>query len=203
MKRKHLLSHVQQIDGFNSPNILLEQYMTPPDIACDILLHADVKDKVVVDLGCGTGMLSICSLFLEAKHVYAVDIDKKALISLLENADGLLEDPLSSLTTIESDIQSVSGISGDICICNPPFGTRNQGIDKLFIKKGLELCPVMFSLHKSSTRDHLLKYCKSLHLECQVIAEIRYNIESSYSFHKDMSKNIQVDLLRIERMNQI
>ena len=199
MKRKHLLSYVQQIETFKSPNISLEQYMTPADIACDIVIHADVTGKVVVDLGCGTGMLSICSLLMEAEHVYAIDIDQNALDALQSNAEEILEDS-PALSVIQSDIQELPNeISGDICISNPPFGTRNNGIDKLFIKKGLELCPVMYSLHKSSTRDHLIKYCKSLNASCEVVAEIRYNLDSSYSFHKSKSQDIRVDLLSLER----
>eukprot|EP00835_Amoeboradix_gromovi_P002549 NODE_147_length_17537_cov_0.265627.p7 type:complete len:213 gc:universal NODE_147_length_17537_cov_0.265627:2497-1859(-) len=198
MKRKHLLAYVQQIEGFANPDIKLEQYMTPPDIACDIIICANVKDKVVVDLGCGTGVLSIAAVLLEAKRVYSVDVDKNALLMLNENISNLLEDA-SSITAVHSDVDHFSGINGDICVFNPPFGTRNPGVDKLFIKKGLELCPIVYSLHKSSTREHLVKYCASLNAKCTVLAEVRYNLENSYSFHKSKSKDIQVDLLEIKR----
>ena len=36
---------------------------------------------------------------------------------------------------------------------NPPFGTRNAGIDTAFVMKGMENASVVYSLHKTSTRD--------------------------------------------------
>lgn len=36
---------------------------------------------------------------------------------------------------------------------NPPFGTRNTGIDTAFVLKGMEYASTVYSLHKTSTRD--------------------------------------------------
>ena len=44
------------------------------------------KDKVL-DIGCGSGILSIASLLLGADEVYAVDIDPNAIAVAYENAD--------------------------------------------------------------------------------------------------------------------
>lgn len=42
----------------------------------------------------------------------------------------------------------------DTVIMNPPFGTRNKGIDTVFLKAALNLAShAVYSLHKSSTRD--------------------------------------------------
>eukprot|EP00834_Sanchytrium_tribonematis_P008373 NODE_960_length_2883_cov_0.478807.p3 type:complete len:201 gc:universal NODE_960_length_2883_cov_0.478807:562-1164(+) len=199
MKRKQLLSIIQQIDPFEKPIIELEQYSTPADIAVDIVNHAQVENKTILDLGCGTGMLSICALLLDAKHVYAVDVDENALEILQYNVDEFIED-LSLITIINSDVQNIPTIEADICICNPPFGTRQSGIDKLFIKKGMEMCQEMYSLHKSTTRQHLIDYCASINCKCKVLAQIHYNLDATYKFHKNKSKNIQVDLLQITRI---
>ena len=44
-------------------------------------------------------------------------------------------------------------IDFDTVVMNPPFGTRNTGIDTAFVLKGMEYSNVVYSLHKTSTRD--------------------------------------------------
>ncbi len=46
----------------------------------------DVKDKVVIDYGCGSGILGVAALLLGAKQVYATDIDPQALLATRQNA---------------------------------------------------------------------------------------------------------------------
>jgi ribosomal protein L11 methyltransferase len=45
-----------------------------------------VKDKVVFDIGCGSGILSIAAVLLGAKKAYGIDIDQDALKHSNENA---------------------------------------------------------------------------------------------------------------------
>lgn len=72
------------MDSFEKPKILLEQYATPSHIA-SVMLHTiqtkygDLEGKLVADLGCGCGMLSIGSFLLGAKHTIGFDIDPDAL----------------------------------------------------------------------------------------------------------------------------
>ncbi|MCW8109065.1 50S ribosomal protein L11 methyltransferase [Alteromonas ponticola] len=46
----------------------------------------DVEDKVVVDFGCGSGILALAALKLGAKKVIGIDIDPQALQASMENA---------------------------------------------------------------------------------------------------------------------
>lgn len=46
----------------------------------------DLNDKIVVDYGCGSGILAIAALLLGAKHAYCVDIDPQALLATKDNA---------------------------------------------------------------------------------------------------------------------
>lgn len=193
MTRKDLIWQLQEVMGFEHAKIELEQYMTPPDIAVDFVQLTDCTDKRVVDLGCGTGMLTAAAILMDAAHVYAVDMDSEALEIFQKNID------LDDCTVIHSPIHEVSGIEADICIMNPPFGTRQKGIDKVFIKKSLELAPIAFSLHKSSTREHLRKYCKELGCTGTVLCQVRYNVEKSYKFHKDPTRDIEVDVWKFTR----
>jgi ribosomal protein L11 methyltransferase len=46
----------------------------------------DLQDKIVVDFGCGSGILSLAALKLGAKKVIGIDIDPQALQASLANA---------------------------------------------------------------------------------------------------------------------
>jgi ribosomal protein L11 methyltransferase len=47
---------------------------------------ADLQGKVVVDYGCGSGILAVAAALLGAERVWAVDIDPQALVAAGENA---------------------------------------------------------------------------------------------------------------------
>lgn len=47
----------------------------------------DLKDKVVIDYGCGSGILGVAALLLGAKQVYATDIDPQAVLATKQNAE--------------------------------------------------------------------------------------------------------------------
>ena len=69
MKLKELEGYLQQVDGFNSPKVYLEQYETSAHIASHMLYTMDqtfddVKHNVVADFGCGCGMLTVGNTLL-------------------------------------------------------------------------------------------------------------------------------------------
>ena len=41
----------------------------------------------------------------------------------------------------------------DTVVMNPPFGTRNTGIDTIFLLDAMKISSVVYSLHKTSTRE--------------------------------------------------
>ena len=55
---------------------------------CRALLENEesVRDKVVLDMGCGTAVLAILAAKMKASHVYGIDIDAVAAISAYDNA---------------------------------------------------------------------------------------------------------------------
>lgn len=61
-------------------------YHATTRLCLDWLTEQDLKDKVVIDYGCGSGILGIAALLLGAKQVYAVDIDPQAVLATNQNA---------------------------------------------------------------------------------------------------------------------
>lgn len=87
----------------------------------------------------------------------------------------------------------------DTVITNPPFGTKNnEGIDVQFLKTSIRLARrSVYSFHKSSTRPYLLKLIHSWGLNVEVVAEMKFDIQNMYKFHKEKVKDVEVDLIRV------
>ena len=81
MKKKQLEILLQKIPSFNNPIPGLEQYKTSADIAADIIFTAhqlgDIENKIVIDMGCGTGIFSVGSFLTGAKKVIGIDIEAR------------------------------------------------------------------------------------------------------------------------------
>jgi len=87
-------------------------------------------------------------------------------------------------------------------LTNPPFGTKSDkaGIDVQFLRTATRLARrAVYSFHKKSTRNFLLKLIREDwgFPESEVVAEMRFDIQKSYNFHKSKSKDVEVDLIRI------
>lgn len=81
---------VPDIDAVNimlDPGLAFGTGTHPTTSLCLTWLDSiDLKDKVVVDFGCGSGILGIAALKLGAKEVIGIDIDPQALQASAENA---------------------------------------------------------------------------------------------------------------------
>ncbi|XP_026128706.1 methyltransferase-like protein 5 [Carassius auratus] len=204
MKLKELESCLQQVDGFEEPKILLEQYPTSPHIAGCMLytIHNtfdDIQNKLVADLGCGCGVLSVGAAVLDAGLCVGFDIDEDALDIFKGNVDDF---ELSNIDMVQCDVCSIGSSYAkkfDTVIMNPPFGTKhNQGIDMQFLRTAISMASTaVYSLHKTSTRDHIQKKADDWKVKMEVIAELRYDLPASYKFHKKKSVDIQVDFIRL------
>ena len=92
MKLKELESHLSTVENeFDEPKIALEQYPTSAHLAARMLFVAahtyeDIEGLNVLDLGCGTGILSIGSGMLQAATVVGMDCDPRAIEIARNNA---------------------------------------------------------------------------------------------------------------------
>ena len=86
----------------------------------------------------------------------------------------------------------------DCVIMNPPFGTKkNAGIDMLFLSVALRLAKTaVYSLHKTSTRAHIMKKAQEWGVQADVVSELRFNLANTYKCHKQSTKDIEVDFYR-------
>eukprot|EP00092_Neocalanus_flemingeri_P103631 GFUD01132643.1.p1 GENE.GFUD01132643.1~~GFUD01132643.1.p1 ORF type:complete len:175 (-),score=44.10 GFUD01132643.1:41-565(-) len=158
----------------------------------------DIENKTIADLGCGCGVLSIGSVMLGAGFVTGFDLDPDALELFAQNIEDF---EMDNVDLINMDVKNIGeGWENkfDTVIMNPPFGTKhNKGLDMRFLQTGISLASrAVYSLHKTSTREHVLKKAKDWGVEAQVLAELRYDLPNTYKHHKKVSVDIQVDFIR-------
>jgi len=148
-----------------NPQVQLEQYTTPEAIAANLLYlaaytHNDIINKSVLDLGCGTGRLSLGAAFLGATEIVGIDLDPLAIKTAQANTQkaGFSK---KCVQWINGDISAIEG-RFDTVVQNPPFGVQNRKADQAFLVKALEVADKVYSIHKHSEVDeHLIKILKS------------------------------------------
>ena len=83
---------------------------------------------------------------------------------------------------------------------NPPFGTKpgNAGIDVTFLRTAIRLARrSVYSFHKLSTREYLLKTGASWGYHVDVVAQMKFDIPKMYKFHSKDIVDVDVDLIRV------
>jgi len=170
------LSKLKQLEEFD---LDLEQYTTDSSQASEILLWAynnrDIENKIIADFGCGNGILGIGALLLNAKKVYFIDNDKKAIKITKENTK-----------TGEFILDDISNFSKpiDTVIMNPPFGVRNRKADKIFLETAMKYSKSIYSIHKIESKDFINKLCKENNFKVETIKEFKILLKKTQKFHK-------------------
>lgn len=202
MKLKQLEGLLGSIQQFPNPKLELEQYPTGPHIASRLVYTAentfgDVNGKVVADFGCGCGTLGIAGALMGADYIMGFDVDSQSLETASQNVELIEVD----MDLIQCNVKNLAlrGQVIDTVIMNPPFGTRQKGVDVEFLSVALKVASqAVYSLHKTSTREHIKRIAlRDFHAKsAEVICELRFDVPKMYKFHKKKEVDIAVDLWR-------
>jgi len=203
VRRLELEKALLQIEPHPSPRANLEQYTIPTNVAAELLfiaayVHDDVSQKLVADLGCGTGRLAIGAVFLGAAEAVGVDIDKEAVKLAKKNAEKL--GVKAKTNWIMGDIEALSGVFNTV-LQNPPFGVQKRSADRRFLLKALQLAPRVYSLHKGgeSNRAFIKRFIEGHGGKVTGIFPMKLNIPRMFKFHTKRKHEVKVDLYRIIR----
>lgn len=198
MKQKQLEILLQQIPKPSKPIPQLEQYTTPASIAADVIFTAytwgDIQDKIIVDLGCGTGILATGAYLMGARKVTGYDVDP-AVISIAQEHAKKHHYPIEFQTQEVTSIQT----SCDTILMNPPFGAQkaNMNADRKFIEKGFEIASVLYSFHLKKTISFFEKMVAALKGEITFQKDYEFPIKWIFDFHYKEVVSYDVTLLRI------
>jgi putative methylase len=202
VRKRDLERALSEIEANPLPNVYLEQYTTPSNVAAEALylaayVYDDIIGKTIMELGCGTGRLAIGAALVGAKEVFGVDMDRVAVRVAQKNAEtkGVKE----KTHWIAAYINVVNG-TFDTVLQNPPFGVQRKKADRIFIEKSLELGHTIYSFHKGgdSNREFIKRFIEEHGGKITNLFPLKMEIPRMFKFHTKKKKIIQVDLYRIE-----
>lgn len=197
MKQKDIEILLSNLKTFEKPKIQLEQYQIPSRLAAMITWRAlqlgDLKEKVVADYCCGTGMFSIAAQALGAKRTYGIDIDLDALNIAKANAKKAGE----NIIWVQEDIREVN-MRFNTIFMNSPFGIQSDTKDREFLSAALEHSDVCYSVHLSLPQNikFLTKIIEKQEKKLTETIEAEFEIPKTYYFHKKRYHIIVVAILR-------
>ncbi len=201
MRRKRLEIILSSLKANPEPKLRFEEYSLDPTSASTVLHVAtslgDIEGRDVIDLGCGTGILSIGAAILGAKRVVGIDIDEDSLKVALENTKSLSV----KVEFISGTIECI-GPSFDTTVMNPPFGSWRRGLDVQFLAKALAISNVVYSIHKASDKgdSFLRKKLEDMGGEMKRLGELEIRIPRLFGFHKKAKYEVAAAFYRIVRL---
>ncbi len=141
-----------------------------------IMREVDFTSKRVLELGCGSGLLSLYARMKGAKYVYAVDNDLTAVLSAQKNA---LLNEASGIELVCADLRDVRG-RFDVVLANldiRTFSLCSTHIKELWKKKGGIL--IISGIIGRERKEAL-----SLFAPCKPETEVRKNSWRGYLFKR-------------------
>jgi len=195
------------LKGFDEPKVREGQYITDSEVAAAVLWNAnllgDIRGKIILDLGCGTGILGVGVLLSGAKAVYFVDSDNNALeiakknISKVKSEGYELGKAIFRCAKVE-DLEKGFGRGIHAVIQNPPFGTKVRHNDMVFLEKALDTAKVVYSFHKSESKGFLEAFSSKKMAKITHVWNFRFPLKATLAFHRRQIHRIDVSCFRFE-----
>ncbi|MFX1327946.1 MAG: METTL5 family protein [Promethearchaeota archaeon] len=209
INKKQLISIVQKTETFTNPKIELEQYCIDASCAVDIIYYAgfefnDISEnKIVIDLGAGTGRLSIASALLKASYVLSIDIDLSALNILRKNIlklklDNIILPICADIEYFEISKKNIPEKMKITTIMNPPFGVQTKFADRNFLIKAFSFSDVIYSIHLANEKvqKFISNYIKKFDWKIDNIIPFTMVLEKTFPFHSQKAKVVNVHVYR-------
>lgn len=201
--KRALAERLQGLAGFSDPDLALEQYPTPTDLAAHLIhladLQGDIAGRTVVDLGTGTGVLALAAALRGPARVVGLERDPTALAIARENErtvaphvtpDWLLGD--ATRPPLRLDEATV--------LMNPPFGaqTGHEGADRAFLRSAAELSTVSYSVHNTGSQAFVEAFTADNGGEVTHAFRATFELGRLYDHHTRDRTDIDVEVFRIE-----
>jgi predicted RNA methylase len=212
LNKRQLISIIEQLKTFDASmaKVKLEQYATDAVAAVEMVfiagfMHDDLHDRLVLDLGTGTGRLAISALCMGARHAIGIELDNDAIMLARQNARDF--NLLSRYSLVQGDVLglplSLRRVAGACTVLmNPPFGVQEKGADARFLQAAMAIdgVDVIYSFHLTNEGNRA--FLKKLIGSCSgwMLSEIHQTkmiLPHLYAFHEKKRKEIDVDIYRL------
>lgn len=206
--KKKLEILIEKIPAKRNANPKLEQHVTPSWIAADIIWISRqmnlVSNKIILDLGSGTGRLCIGALLAGAKECVSIEIDIEALEEqkkYLEMFD--IEDSVHQILA-DATMAPLRDSCCETALMNPPFGTTVKGLDIKFLYEAVRCCKHVMSLHLSNrkSQDYIRSKLEKLGCKVRVLKTYKMELKQIFEYHVSRIKRIPVDLFYAEKVKK-
>jgi putative methylase len=204
---------LERLETFAQPRLELEQYPTPAPLAARLLhtarLQGDVEGRTVVDLGAGTGVLSIGAALAGARRVVALEIDRNALRiasrnerTVVDHGDGSTREVTLPVEWVHADAARPPLPASDepVVVTNPPFGARdeNDGADRAFLETARRVAGVSYSIHNAGSLDFLESFAADHDGRVTHAFEAELALGRTFDFHDADREAISTVVVRID-----
>jgi putative methylase len=200
LRKRHLEILLSSLKTNPNPILRFEEYSLDPKSASAILYVAlsqgDIQGKKVVDLGSGTGILSIGAAVLGAGCVVGIDIDRNSIriaVGNMSNSGVRVEFVCGTIECLRGQFETT--------IMNPPFGSWKRGLDVEFLDKALTISRVIYSLHKASDKSDvfLRKKVATKGGEMRKMGSVEIILPRLFSFHRKAKYKVNANVYRTMR----
>lgn len=137
------------------------------NLCIEQLQQVKLDNKCVLDIGCGSGILSVASSKLGAKEVFATDIDPLAIEATLDNAE---LNKISNIKAVEGSLLDKVDKKYDVVIANILLNVLDiliPDLPKALEKDGIFICSGLIN----SQRDKIVNILEKNNLELVEISE--------------------------------
>ncbi len=137
------------------------------NLCIEQLQELNLIDKIVLDIGCGSGILSVVSSKLGAKEVFATDIDPLAIKATLENAN---LNKISNINAVKGSLLDNVDKKYDVVVANILLNVLDiliPDLPKALKKDGVFICSGLIN----SQKDNIVNTLEKNDLEIVEISE--------------------------------
>ncbi|RJT05418.1 METTL5 family protein [Halococcus sp. IIIV-5B] len=199
-----LAQQLAVVAGFENPRVSLEQYRTPPELAARLVhdadLQGDIEDRLVVDLGTGTGMLALAAALRGPTGVVGLDVDIDPLRTAVENRRRV--GTAADVSWVRADATDAPLAPPDrtTVVMNPPFGAQNDNAhaDREFLAAAARLGDVSYSVHNAGSQPFVESFAADNDGTVTRKFRTELDLPNRFAFHDEETRTIDAELFRIE-----